>query len=74
MEAPFYHSVPQGLFHRLELVLAYSAERAGPVCRKILESRSGRYSVIRVSHCGIIYPFAYRASVLFHNPLIFIRA
>ena len=54
------------LLHRLEIVLAYSAEWASPILRNILESGSRSDSVIRISDCRIILVSADFANILFH--------
>ena len=54
---------PQLLFS-LKLVLAYSAERALKISRKIRKLCSRSYSSLRIAFCLIIYPSAYCANVL----------
>ena len=50
-----------------ELVLADRTERADPIFWQILKRRSGFYTVLRISHLGIIDVTAYVANIALHN-------
>ena len=55
------------LFNDLEIFLAYSAQRAHPICRKVFESCSRFDPAVRITYCRIIFISADNANVLFHN-------
>lgn len=52
---------------RLEIVLAHATERAYPVFRNILKSRSRRNARLRVAHFGVVHPLAHCANILLHR-------
>lgn len=54
------------LLLRLEVFLSYSAERAYPVCRKILKRCSRSDSAVLVTYCRVIHIPADYAYILFH--------
>ena len=56
----------RGLFLRLEIVLADSAQRAYPVCRKVFEGCSRSDSAVFIAYCRIIDISAYNTNILFH--------
>lgn len=51
--------------HR-KLILADSAQRANPIFRDISESGSRRYSIVRITHLGIVNIATYIANILLH--------
>ncbi len=55
----------------LEVVLAYSAQRAYPIFRDIFPCCARLYSVIRITNFRVINVTANSAYILVHNILLF---
>ena len=55
---------------RLEILLAYSANRAYPILRDVLESCAGCDSAIGITDFGVIFVAAKSAYILLHNSIL----
>lgn len=54
----------------LEILLAYTANRAYPILRDVLESCTGCDSAIGITDFGVIFVAAKSAYILLHNSIL----
>ena len=59
------------LLDLFELVFAYAADGSDPIVGNILVRRSVGDASFVIADCGIVNPFAYDATVLFHLLCLF---
>ena len=52
---------------RLEIVLAYAADRADPIFGNVFESRARLDAGFRIAHFGVVHPLAYGTDILLHR-------
>ena len=68
---------PQSLFrgnkllYNLELVFAYTAERANPIFRYIFKGGAWRYATVGIAYLRVVNPITYCTTILFHFVICF---
>ena len=55
------------LFHNAEFFFSHSAQRAYPIGWYVVEICARLDAVFRVAYCGVVFPSAYVAYILFHS-------
>ena len=50
-----------------KLIFVHAADGAGEVFGEVLKGSAGGYAALRIAGCGVVFPAADVANVLFHN-------